>query len=150
MSFEPKTSKEKYLATQAGLYDGDLPAPKTNEEYYLKEMAENPSSGGGVMYVECTEADEVKTLNKNFKEITDAVAAGMAVILHQNTIITAGGTDVPVDAYSPLSMVAILNGIYDVFFGFGGQAIDFAAYSETDSLMNPPAQPQSDHDGGNA
>ena len=35
----PKTNKEKYLAKKAGLYDGELPAPKTAEEYYLYTMA---------------------------------------------------------------------------------------------------------------
>lgn len=91
-------------------------------------------AGGGTMYVEFTEADGVKTLNKNFKEITDAVAAEMAVIIHSHQIVPTEGVDISVDAYSSLSMTGSFDGHYEVVFGTGGQAESFSASSETAPL----------------
>lgn len=93
-------------------------------------------AGGGTMYVECTEANEVKTLNKNFKEITNAVAAGKAVILHQHLIATQGGVDVPVDFYYLLSLTSVSDGNYEVAFANGSNFECFAADSETAPLTN--------------
>lgn len=39
--------QEMYLAKMAGVYDGELPAPVTCEDEYLYELAENGSVGGG-------------------------------------------------------------------------------------------------------
>lgn len=92
-------------------------------------------AGGGTMYVEATKADEVITLNKNFKEITDAVAAGMAVILHQLQIETSGdNVEVSIDTYFPLDATFFADGYYIVSFMNHSNSESFGADSETAPL----------------
>lgn len=38
---QPKTNIEHYIAALAGLYEGDLPEPKTAKEYFIKTFVEN-------------------------------------------------------------------------------------------------------------
>ena len=44
---EPKSRKEEYLATAAGMTGIELPKPASREEQYLNAIAENGGGGGG-------------------------------------------------------------------------------------------------------
>lgn len=66
---KPRTRLTKWLAKIAGVYDGDL-TPKTEDEYYLNEIAEN---GGGLPKATAEDAGKAIVVNDSGEYALDTV-----------------------------------------------------------------------------
>lgn len=80
MELTPKTRKETFLAA-AGGQDVTTPTPVTREEVFLNAIANGGgggggSSGGGALRVNVVAESGGKTLDKTWKQISDAIENG--------------------------------------------------------------------------
>jgi hypothetical protein len=97
-SNKSKTRKENFLAKIAGSADAKDMTPKTSEEYYLNEIAENGGGAGGggePFVVTFTDApnggDGEFVTDKTFAEILSAYNDGKTIVCTANVVPVNGG-----------------------------------------------------------
>ena len=88
----PITRKETFLA-KAGGQNVVTPTPITREETFLQAIIDNGGGGGGTGGGVLVVNDNNGTLDKTWKEITDAFDAGTLVHVYQNV---GGGVSIKV------------------------------------------------------
>ena len=72
---EPKSRKEEYLATAAGMTGITLPEPASREEIYLNAIAEGGGGGGGGSDINVVQTTGTSTTDvMSQKAVTDALA----------------------------------------------------------------------------
>ena len=87
---KPRTRLTKWLAKIAGVYDGDL-TPKTEDEYYLNEIAEN---GGGLPKATASDAGKAIVVNNSGEYALDNVGGAQEPLI---VTITGSEDDYTVD-----------------------------------------------------
>lgn len=88
----PKSRKEEYLATAAGMTGIELPEPASREEIYLDAIAQGGGGGGGSAY---TAGDGIDITNNEISVDTETIqpklTAGTNITIDENNVISAEG-----------------------------------------------------------
>lgn len=89
---EPKSRKEEYLATAAGMTGIELPEPASREEIYLDAIAQGGGGGGGSSY---TAGDGIDITNNEISVDTETIqpklTAGTNITIDEDNVISAEG-----------------------------------------------------------
>lgn len=129
---EPKSRKEEYLATAAGMTGIELPKPASREEQYLNAIAENGGGGGGGYVLPTASASTLGGVKVGENLSIDAngvlsASGGGGGEAGAFKILTSADYNYPADNPSAVALWLLPNGIYYV---------DNTSSVQTDIMVN--------------